>query len=84
MLGLFSVVTLLAHHYMGEGTNLVRGAAWYDKRDPTFSDALAVVRKELWAAQRQQSSCDSSAENETVEVPREFMERLTDALCYAA
>lgn len=84
MLGLFSVVTLLAHQYMGEGSSLVRGAAWYDKRDPTFSDALAVVRKELWAAERHQSFCWSSAQNETVEVPREFMERLTDAVCYAA
>lgn len=66
MLALFSVVTLLAHQYMAEGSRLVRGAAWYDKRDPTFSDALAVVRKELWAAQRQQSFCASSAENETI------------------
>lgn len=84
MLALFSVVTLLAHPYMADSSSLVRGAAWYDKRDPTFSDALAVVRKELWAGQRQQSFCASSAEAETIEVPREFMERLTDALCYAA
>jgi hypothetical protein len=84
MLALFSVVTLLAHQYMGEGSCLVRGAAWYDKRDPTFSDALAVVRKELWAAERQQSFYGSGLETETVEIPREFMERLTDALCYAA
>jgi hypothetical protein len=28
---------------------IVRKAAWYDKSLPTFSDALAVVRKELWA-----------------------------------
>jgi hypothetical protein len=84
MLALFSVVTLLANQYMGEGSNLVRGAAWYDKRDPTFSDALAVVRKELWAAERQQSFNGSGLETETVEIPREFMERLTDAICYAA
>ncbi len=84
MLALFSVVTLLAHQYMGEGSNLVRGAAWYDKRDPTFSDALAVVRKELWSAERQQSFYGSGLETETVEIPREFMERLTDAVCYAA
>lgn len=84
MLGLFSVVTLVADQYMSEGLNLVRGAAWYDKRDPTFSDALAVVRRELWAAESQQSFCASAAETETVEVSREFMERLTDAVCYAA
>jgi hypothetical protein len=27
----------------------VRRAAWYCKLSPTFSDALALVRKELWA-----------------------------------
>lgn len=26
----------------------VRRSAWYDKRLPTFADALALVRKELW------------------------------------
>ena len=26
-----------------------RQAGWYHKRHPTFSDALALVRKELWA-----------------------------------
>jgi hypothetical protein len=89
MLALFSVVTLLAHQYMAEGSNckyVVRAkpAAWYDKRDPTFSDALAVVRKELWAAEQQASFNGSGLETETVEIPREFMERLTDAVCYAA
>jgi hypothetical protein len=82
MLGLFSVVTLLAHQYMGEGSNVVRAAAWYDKRDPTFSDALALVRKELW--REEASFYGSSVQTETVEIPWEFMERLTDAVCYTA
>jgi hypothetical protein len=30
-------------------TGAIRRTAWYHKRAPTFSDALAVVRKELWA-----------------------------------
>jgi len=82
MLALFSVVTLIADQHMAEGPEHVRGAAWYDKRDPTFSDALAVVRKELW--REEASFYGSAVESETVEIPREFMERLTDALCYAA
>jgi hypothetical protein len=65
-----------------EGVEVLRRTAWYNKPHPTFSDALAVVRKHLWAAER--TFCVSSAESETVKVPREFMERLTDALCYAA
>jgi hypothetical protein len=79
----FSVITLLAHHYMARGKVVVRRGAWYDKRYPTFSDALALVRKELWA-QEETTFRGSLPRNDMVKVPREFVERLTDAVCYAA
>jgi hypothetical protein len=84
MLALFSVVTLLAHQYMTENSavDAVRQTAWYRKSYPTFSDALALVRKELWA--QEMSFCGSAQETDTVKVPREFVKRLTDAVCYAA
>jgi hypothetical protein len=48
ILGLFSVITLFAHGRMAKkGANTVRRATWYEKKHPTFSDALALVRKEL-------------------------------------
>jgi hypothetical protein len=82
LLALFSVVTLFAHQHMAEGgAGAVRRTAWYDKRYPTFSDALALVRKELWT---HSTFRGSPQEDEMVKVPREFMERLTDAVCYAA
>ncbi len=66
---------------MGPTGGIVRQAAWYPKARPTFSDALALVRRELWA----QVACSMSAcDPDIVEVPRAFVERLTDALCYAA
>jgi len=49
LLGLFSLVTLFAHQRMVRSIGAVRHAAWYHKPHPTFSDALALVRKELWA-----------------------------------
>jgi len=53
LLGLFSVVTLLADRYMTKsGADTLRRTAWYDKSHPTFSDALAQVRKQLWAQER--------------------------------
>jgi len=83
LLGLFSLVTLFAHQYIAyKSANPVRGAAWYDKQRPTFSDALALVRKELWA--REATFCRSLAETDAVKVPRALMERLTDAVCYTA
>jgi DDE superfamily endonuclease len=81
LLGLFSLVTLFAHWRMTQGSGAVRRASWYRKSHPTFSDALALVRKELWA---NSTFCGSSREAETVKVSRDFVERLTDAVCYAA
>jgi hypothetical protein len=81
LLGLFSFITLLAHGRMVQAASVFRQTAWYHKRHPTFTDALAVVRKELWA---QETFYGSSVDTETVKVPRAFMEQLTDTLCYAA
>jgi hypothetical protein len=50
LLGLFSLVTMFAHHRMRQAAGVFRRqAAWYHKAHPTFADALALVRKELWA-----------------------------------
>lgn len=83
LLGLFSMVTLFAHRYMAKkGANAVRRAAWYEKERPTFSDALGLVRKELWA--QEATFCGSHVETDTIKVPRALIERLTDVVCYAA
>jgi Transposase DDE domain len=49
--GLFSMVTLFTHRYMAKKKSanaVVRRAAWYEKQRPTFSDALALVRKQAY------------------------------------
>jgi hypothetical protein len=48
LLGLFSLVTLLAHPPMTADPPPVRQAAWSPKHDPTFTDALVLVRREPW------------------------------------
>ena len=48
LLSLFSLVTLLANTHARSGKIPVRQAAWYCKPLPTFSDALALVRQEVW------------------------------------
>ena len=81
LLGLFSLVTLMADHLSTRQTMPVRLAAWYTKELPTFADAIALVRRCLWG------SCHfstSSQSNDVVKIPRSLLERLTDAVCYAA
>jgi len=81
LLGLFSLVTLYAHPRMGSAEAPVRQVAWYRKAFPTFSDARALVRRELWA---QTGFCMSVSAPEMVNIPRALLEHVTDALCYAA
>lgn len=74
-------MTLLAHALLQAEAHVVRTAAWYAKVRPTFSDALAAVRRELW------SSCHfpmSEPDAEMIKIPRSVLERLTDTVCYAA
>jgi hypothetical protein len=81
LFGLYSLVTLWAHTLFHAETPVVRTAAWYAKPRPTFVDAIALVRRELW------SSCHfpmSEAQSEMIKLPRAIFERLTDAVCYAA
>ena len=81
LLGLFSLVALYAHPRMGPTADQVRQAAWYRKPLPTFSDALALVRRELWG---HLAFCMSDRDADLVKVPRALVERFADALCYAA
>jgi hypothetical protein len=81
LLGLFSLVTLFAHQRMRQTVGAVRQAAWYHKAYPTFTDALALVRKELWT---QATFYRSPREADMVKVSRALVECLTQTLCYAA
>jgi hypothetical protein len=49
LLGLVSLVTLLAHRLAAEEGLPIRQTAWYRKAWPTFADALAQVRWYLWS-----------------------------------
>jgi DDE superfamily endonuclease len=84
LMGMFSLVTLLAHqHYRQDITHpaSVQVAAWYTKTTPTFSDALALVRRHLWM----QTTFPTSLWNADIEkVPRALLTHLADLLCYAA
>jgi DDE superfamily endonuclease len=84
LLGLFSLIALFAHQWMRQAAvagAFRRQASWYRKRHPTFADALALVRKELWAGA---TFYGSSAQSDTIKVPKALVERLTEAVCYAA
>ena len=51
LLALFSLVTLWASQLAAERGPMIECVRWYRKPFPTFSDALALVRHQLWTAQ---------------------------------
>ena len=83
LLGLFSLVAVWADELARAPTGAVRSrtAAWCDKREPTFSDAVATVRRALW---RPPSLSMSRPSTETIEISAALLQRLTDTLCHAA
>ena len=81
LLGLFSLVTLIAHDLAAGAALPVRRAAWYPKASPTFPDALAAVRQALWPTP---VFATSPATYDRVEIPRSLFDRFTSTLAYAA
>jgi DDE superfamily endonuclease len=80
LLGLFSIVTLLAHKLSqrSAGALTARKAAWYDKTRVTFSDALASVRRELWRGFSMSVPQRDSQKSEAA-----LINRFAELLCYA-
>ena len=78
LLGLFSLVTLWASRLAAERGPVAECVRWYPKPLPTFSDALALVRRDLWTAQVYAvSPPDRTAQN----VPADLINRLLLVAC---
>ena len=81
LLGLFSLVTLLAAALPAAERPRARTAAWYPKPVPTFSDTLAAVRRHYWRVHHFRTSRKQAEKRKP---SRALVARLTEALCYAA
>jgi hypothetical protein len=81
LLGLFSLVTLFADDIQQADTIVVRSACWYAKTTVTFSDALAAVRRQLWA---DETFAMSRPDRHRQKAPDGLLDRLIDLACYAA
>lgn len=81
ILGLFSLVTLLAHYLLNGQPLPIRHTAWYSKSQATFSDVLAYVRRYLWTHTIfPRGHSDPHSENRS----NYLLTLWEDVLCYAA
>src|SRR5262249_48722074 len=81
LLSLYSIITLNVQLLIEKGMTCVRSTAWYRKTHPTFADAIALVRRQLW---EHLPFSMSQQETDMIKIPRALLERFTEALCYAA
>ncbi|MCW8308021.1 transposase [Acidiphilium sp. PA] len=83
LLGLFSLITVWADELARTTNTAVRpnAAAWYCKREPTFSDAIAAVRRVLWALPNLSTSRQPG---ETITISTKLVNRLFQTLSMAA
>lgn len=81
LMGLFSVVTLLADTLEKQGLLISQVSSWYVKGHLTFSDALASVRRYLW---QEMNFCTSSSEVVHVKMSQQQYQLWQNALAWAA
>lgn len=79
LLGLFSLIVILAQQLTQDNPLPVRTTAWYVKTEPTFADAIALVRRYLWTHTQ---FVNSSAHTGLVEIPVSVLNGLIDSVCY--
>ena len=80
LMALFSVVTLMAQRSQKNGKLPLRQAAWYAKATPTFSDAIALVRRRIW---EHWSFCMSPIDSNIQKIPETLLKRFFEAVCYS-
>src|SRR5215207_2062361 len=78
LLGLFSLVTLWATRLAAERSILPDCVCWYPKHYATFSDALALVRSELWVSA---AFGPSPSGREMQKIPADLLDRLMRVAC---
>jgi len=81
LLSLFSLVTLLASSLQTQQRIPVLCSSWYQKSLPTFSDALAAVRRHLWPHVDLFTSPFGTHTRKSIP---QLLDLLSEALCYAS
>ena len=81
LFGLFSIVTLLAGQLHHQTRTAVLTESWYRKAHPTFADALAAVRRQIW---RETGLLTSQRQHKTPKRKQVLQRCLVYALCHAA
>ena len=81
LMALFSIITLWANQLNQQGLINLQISAWYQKSHPTFSDAIAAARKQIW---RNQKYLTSHFKGEVKYLNQPFVDHLINLVSRAA
>ncbi len=81
LLGLFAIITLLANSLHKQGKLQIATSAWYKKEKPTFSDAIAAVRRLLW---NKVDISTSDNQEDIIKIPKPLLSHFQHVLAHAA
>lgn len=81
LMGLFSLTALWADRLQKQQKLTTERTAWYQKEKPTFSDAIAAVRSNIW---QDDYFYTSMQKNDMVKIPKQLLDQLTRLLAAAA
>jgi DDE superfamily endonuclease len=81
LFGLYSLVAVLGHRHHPRGDIPFQQTAWYRKRQATFADVLAAVRRHLWNDFRYSTLPQNP---DVILLPRSDLSRFADTVCSSA
>jgi len=81
LLGLVSLIVLIAYELAPDHQLPIQQAAWYAKSEATFADVIAFVRRQIWSARY---FVKSTSDPDSVLIPQTYAEQLLNAVTYAA
>jgi hypothetical protein len=81
LFGLYSLVALIGYRLHPAGDIPFQPTAWYRKRQATFADVLAAVRRSLWNDFHYSTLPQNS---DVILLPRSDLVRLADMVCSSA
>jgi DDE superfamily endonuclease len=81
LLGLFSLVTLLAVEWHRAGLLVAEQTAWYAKESPTFADCMRLARQQIWRSRIMGPSTEAA---DVIQLPQPLLETLVHGLSSVA
>jgi len=81
LFGLFSLVTIWYVAHLEGQAPTPQQASWYTKQEVTFTDALAALRRSIWAGR---IFLKSTPNVQSLEIPRPLLEHICDQLARSA